>query len=104
MSSTTPSALDDASLLKPLYNDLIKDDRVREVTVKRGKESDAVVFHVHTIDDIAEFGVKSDYLGFPNDPADDDFTDDSVVTSPHKSAARSYPEFPVFIFNSSVTK
>lgn len=97
--SNTPSALHDSPLLEPLYDDLSDDDRVQSLSIERGHESDDVVFHVTPIDDIAEFGLKSDYFGYPSNPRDDGFTDQSVITSPHDSAARSYPDFPVIIFD-----
>lgn len=98
MPSTYPSTLDDSPLLEPLYEDLIADDRVTDLSVETGHQSEDVVFYVSPIDDVAEFGLKSEYLGFPTDPNDDDFTVQSVITSPHESATRAYPAFPVIIF------
>ena len=98
MSTTYPTALDESPLLEPLYDDLSDDDRVTSLAVKRGHDSDDIVFHVSTIDDVAEYGLKSEYLGYPTNPRDDGFTDQSVITSPHESASRAYPAFPVIIF------
>jgi len=98
MSDKYPEPIDSSTLLKPIYDDLDDDDRVQSITVGSGHESNDIVFYITPIDDIAEFGIKSDYLGYSSNPRDNSFTEDSIITSPHDSATRNYPSFPVIIF------
>lgn len=98
MSDTHPDPVEQNPLLKPLYDDLRDDFRVSSLSVTTNDNTDPV-FHISTIDDVAEYAVKSEYLGFSSSPQSDEFTEDTVILSPQNPAERDYPSFPVIIFD-----